>query len=92
MKIAKPYKSNWYFLLFVLVVLAFGSYVYFYKGKIFRNSTVVNYPEGMKTKSKGTTTCPAGYVNCPYYNASTNYQCVDSCVPRNACMLTGCPP
>ena len=88
MKIAKPYKSYWYFVIFVLVV--FGSYVYFSKGKIFRNFTVVNYPEGMKTNSKGTTTCSAGYVNCPYYSASTNYQCVDKCVPIGQCIVNGC--
>jgi hypothetical protein len=88
MKIAKPYKSNWYFfVIFVLVVLAFGSYVYFSKGKMFRNFTVVNYPEGMKSNSKGTssTTCPAGYVNCVTSTPATNYACANICVEQGWC-------
>ena len=86
MKLAKPYKSYWYFVLFVLVV--FGSYVYFSKGKMFRNFTVVNYPEGMKSNSKGTssTTCPAGYVNCP--TESSN--CQTNCIPNEFCSNTQC--
>jgi len=74
MKLAKPYKLTWYFfVIFVLVVLAFGSYVYFSKGKIFRNT----YTEGLNS-------CPSGQVSCTIMTEPGNY-CSNKCVDQGTC-------
>jgi hypothetical protein len=92
MKIAKPYKSYWYFVIFVLVV--FGSYVYFSKGKIFRNPHTEGLNNLTKKNKKGSTSCGPGQVSCTVVTEVIPYPanqvvCSDTCVPVGTC---GPPP
>jgi hypothetical protein len=89
MKIAKPYKSYWYFVIFVLVVLAFGSYVYFSKGKIFRNADTEGLSKHVNKNNKGSTSCGPGQVSCTVVTEKLPYPeglvCSDTCVPVGTC-------
>lgn len=94
MKLAKPYKLTWYFfVIFVLVVLAFGSYVYFSKGKIFKNVHTEGLSMPSKKNKKGSTSCDPGYEYCTVM-AEQPYPlepyCYNTCVTKGTCGAT--PP